>query len=142
MLVKHNGHRIILYSSIQDLPAYRFLLYNLYTMIDSGIGSDVSSFDNRVNNVRRLMISDLDGADKELANIQQNLRFIVSKTSPKLSSFTVLIKSINDIEVTDDMLTEDGINDIIARINKTRQSLTCSFLHYRAQQTQKSFTRS
>ena len=56
--IEFNGHKLEMFDSIQELPIFRFQLYNLNLMLDAGIGSDINDFDSRCNNVRRLMIKD------------------------------------------------------------------------------------
>lgn len=109
-----------MYDGIQDLPIGRFQQYSLFAMIDSGVGSDIQAFDKRINNVRRLMTNDIDSASLELTNLQQNLRFVVSKTSPKLNSFVCLIKKIDGKEIGGSELSETEIKEAIDSLDKTR----------------------
>lgn len=120
MKIKLNGHTLVMYDSIQELPVRRFQSYNLNTMIDSGIGSDINAFDAKCNTIRRLMRSDPASADRELVNMQTTLRMIMSKTSPKMRSFCALIKSIDGRNITDDDLTDDGIEALIDELSEKR----------------------
>ena len=118
--IKYNSHTIELYDSIQDLPITRFQKYNLNLMIDAGIGSDVNDFNQRINTISALMTRDVESAHKELVNIQQNLQFIMSQTSPVMNSFVVLIKKIDGREITDDDLTDEGIKSIIEELGRKK----------------------
>lgn len=118
--IKFNGHVLLMYDSIQELPVYRFQLYNLNLLLDSGIGSDLTDFDSRCNKVRRLMIDDQESASRELFNLQQGVRLLISKTSPKMRSFVVMIHKIDGFEITDDCLTDEGISDLIKELSKKR----------------------
>lgn len=120
MNIRYKGHKIVMYDGIQDLPIGRFQQYSLFAMIDSGVGSDIQAFDKRINNVRRLMSNDIDSASLELTNLQQNLRFVISKTSPKLNSFVCLIKKIDGKEIGGSELSETEIKEAINTLDKTR----------------------
>ncbi len=122
--VKFKGHVIEMYDSIQELPITRFQMYNLNLLIDGGIGADLSSFDSKCNSIRRLMKKDIKLADQEISNLQQNLRFIMSKTSPEMNSFVVMIHKIDGREITDQDLTDEGIKDIIKELGHKRLTIT------------------
>lgn len=116
--LEFNGHKLEMFDSIQELPIYRFQLYNLNLMLDAGIGSDINDFDSRCNNVRRLMVKDQEAASRELHNMQQLIRFFMSNTSPKIRSFVVLIHKIDGVEVKESELTDEGISDIIKKLSE------------------------
>lgn len=120
MTLKFNGHTIEVYDSLQELPITRFQMYNLNLLIDGGIGSDLNAFNQHIHNVSRLMSRDQEAAQRELINLQQNVQFIMSKTSPEMNAFVVMIRKINDREITDDDLTDEGIKKIIADLGKKR----------------------
>lgn len=122
--VKFNGHVIEMYDSIQELPITRFQMYNLNLLIDGGIGGDLSAFDGKCNSIRRLMKKDIKLADQEISNLQQNLRFIMSKTSPEMNSFVVMIHKLDGREILDEDLTEEGIKDIILELGQKRLTIT------------------
>jgi hypothetical protein len=123
MDIKFNGHKLTMYDNIQELPVKRFQSYNLNTMIDAGIGSDIEAFDNKCVTIRRLMRTDHAAADRELVNMQTTLRMIMSSTSPKMRSFVVLIKSIDGRKLDDEDMTEDGINAIIKELGEKRLTI-------------------
>lgn len=122
MTLKFNGHILEMYDSIQELPITRFQSYNLNLLIDGGIGSDLDSFDRHINSIRQLVVRDPNAAQTELTNLQQNVRFIMSKTNPKLNSFVVMIRKIDGRDISDDDLTEDGIQAIIEELGKKKLS--------------------
>jgi len=120
--LQFNGHVLDVHDSIQELPITRFQLYNLNMLIDSGIGSDLSATNNHINKALRLIGSDTDSARTELINLQQNLQFMISKTSPEMNSFVVLIDKINGRKIVEEDLTEEGIKEIIAELGRKRFS--------------------
>ncbi|QDP50442.1 MAG: putative structural protein [Prokaryotic dsDNA virus sp.] len=109
-----------MFDSIQELIIDRYQKYNSNVMIDAGIGSDLNSFRERVENVKRLMKHDQGKAAMELENMVSNVMMIMSGSNPELNSFIVLIKSINGKKVIDEELTESGIEQIKKNLSKKR----------------------
>lgn len=122
MIIKYNGHKIELYDSIHDLPITRFQVYQINVLLASGIGSDIGSIDKHINVIKRLIKDDPEAAKKGLVNIQQNMRFILSKTSPEANSFVALVKKIDGRDISDDYMTDDGIQGIIKELGNNRFS--------------------
>lgn len=121
---KYTGnHRIEVYDSVQDLPITRFQLYNLNMLLDAGIGSDLSAFVRHRQKISELMKTDLEAANIELVNLEQTIRFMMSKTNPEMNSFVVMIKTLNGRDLTDADMTEDGIKEIIKELGGNRFSL-------------------
>lgn len=118
--IEHNGHKILLYDSIENLPITDFQKYSLNIMLDANIGSDIEAFDNRCFNIRRLMRSDVDKADKEIMNLQQSLRMIMSETSPQMRSFASLVHSIDGEDFSQKKKNEADLDKILAKINNTK----------------------
>lgn len=117
MKYSHNGHIIELFDSIETLPYERHILFGLYALIDSGIGSDASAVLEHVKTVRKYITrNDLKRADKELAILEQSISFVINGVSPELLSFCTLIKSFNNKPFTD--LSESGILEMTEIIKK------------------------
>lgn len=118
--LRWKGHVLEMYDSIQELPITRFQMYNLNVLIDGGIGSDLSAFDAKCNVIRRMMRKDVEQASQEITNLQQNLRFIMSKTSPEMNSFVVMIYKLDGRTIADEDLTDNGIKEIIEELGRKR----------------------
>ena len=98
-----------IYDAIEELPITRFHKYNKMLLIDSGIGSDLSDFDNHIERAIRFCKVNPDITAKELENLRQNVYFVQSELSPKMLAFCVLIKSIDGKQcndISDDALAE------------------------------------
>lgn len=119
---RYNWHTVEVYDSIQDTPVTRFQAYNLNAMLDAGIGSDMDSFvRHRVKAIQFAQAGDLESAEREFVNMEMNLAFIMSNTSPEMQSFASLVKSIDGEAVED--ISEDGIKATIARLGKKEFTL-------------------
>lgn len=93
---KIGKHTVELYDSIDELPIVRFHKYQKLLLVDSGIGSDISAFDQRIERARRyLSEGKTDLASRELENLRQTVYFIQSGISPKHRAFAVLVSKID-----------------------------------------------
>ena len=119
-----NGHKVRIYDSIDALPITRFHSYNRMLLVDAGVGSDISDFDNHIERmVRYIRKGDNDSAAKELDNLRQNVFMIMSGQSVRDMSFACLVASIDD-EPCDD-LSPEGLQKIIETLGgATRGELT------------------
>ena len=118
--ITFNGHKLEMFDSVQDTAIKRFQLYNLNTMLDAGIGSDLNAFNSRINSIRQLMGKQPDLAQVELNNLQQSVYFIMRNTSPAMRSFVAMIHRIDGREITDQDLTDEGIDAILEELNRKR----------------------
>ena len=128
-------HKVEMYDGIDELPIVRFHKYQKLLLIDSGIGADITAFDQRTEKIRRfLMAGKTDKAQQELQNLRQCVYFIQNGISPKHRAFAVLIakldgKDCNDI--SDDALTAilDSLQDtpaveLTAQLEAVKKKLT------------------
>lgn len=105
-------HVVEIFDSIEDLPMVRFHKYNKMSLIDGGIGSDLTDFDNHIE--RAIAFNKRgkpDLSNMELENLRQNIYLIQTELSPKHLAFAVLIKSIDGVEKKD--LSDDGLQKIL-----------------------------
>ena len=125
--VKLNGHDVRVYDSIDDLPMVRFHRYNRMLLVDAGIGSDISDFDNHVERVvRYIRKGENDNAAKELDNLRQNVYMIMQGQSVKDLSFACLVESIDGVRCDD--LSPEGLQKVLHMLGgATRMELTEAF---------------
>lgn len=121
---KIGKHTVEMYDAIEELPIIRFHKYQKLLLIDSGIGSDISGFDQHVEKARRFcMAKKPEQALQELANLRQCVYMIQNEISPKHLSLAALITKIDGREYND--LSDDGLAKIIATLNDaTEKELT------------------
>ena len=122
--LKLNGHKVRIYDSIDTLPITRFHCYNRMLLVDAGVGSDISDFDNHIERmVRYIRKGDNDSAAKELDNLRQNVYMIMSGQSVRDMSFACLVASIDDKPCDD--LSPEGLQKVIETLGgATRDELT------------------
>lgn len=111
-IIKHRGLEIEIYDSIEQRPAYRHMNFNKNLMIESGIGSDLSSFDRKLATVAlHIQKDNKSAAQQVMENMRQNLAFIMQNVTPKMVAFCYLIHSINGEEVG--FMTDDKAQKMI-----------------------------
>lgn len=118
----HNGHKIEMYASIEELPVTRFQDFNRLMLIDAGIGGDLDTADRHLSAILRYNAQgDREKLQKEVMNLRQNLAFTMANISPEMGAFFALVKSIDGKPIED--LSEDGIRratEMIAKKGITR----------------------
>lgn len=116
--VRLNGHKVELFSSIEELPIVRFHKYNKYLLVDSGIGSDLTAFDGHIERVVRYIRADQrEEAAKELDNLRQNVYLIIQGMSPQHLAFACLVARIDGKPVTD--LSDEGLQRVLDTLGGT-----------------------
>ncbi len=113
--IKHNGHTIKLYDSIETMPITVFQRFNLYAAMDAGIGGTIEDVDRRLYRVRQFINHDQkENATKELDNMRQAMAFVVQNSNPELLSFAVLIHSIDGkkVEATDEATCKEILDSL------------------------------
>ena len=105
---KIGKHTVEMYDTIDELPIVRFHKYQKLLLIDAGVGSDIGSFDQRTEKMRRyLMEGKHELAQRELENLRQSVYMIQNEISPKHRAFAVLVSKIDGRECND--LTDDAL---------------------------------
>lgn len=113
---KIGKHTIEMYDAIDELPVVRFHKYQKLLLIDAGVGSDLTAFDQRIEKARRfLMDGKPDKAQQELDNLRQAVFFIQKEFSPKHRAFAVLIAKM-DGRTCDD-LSDEALSKLTEELN-------------------------
>ena len=75
--IKLAGKTVMIYNSIDELPYRRFVEFNKYVGIDSGTGSNIEEFDQRMIKAyakQNIAISELESAysEKDIQKIKES----------------------------------------------------------------------
>lgn len=109
--VELNGHKVLLYTSIEELPIVRFHKYNKMMLVDAGIGSDLSAMDGHIERVvEYIRRGNRDEAATEMENLRQNVYMIIQQMSPKMLSFCCLVKEIDGVSADD--ISDEGLKKV------------------------------
>lgn len=113
--VRLDGHRVVVYNSIDELPMERFHRYNKMLLVDAGVGSEISDFDARIERcVRYIRKGENENAAKELDNLRQNVFLIMQEQGVRDLSFACLVQSIDGEPCND--ISEEGLTKVLERL--------------------------
>ena len=106
-----NGHKVVLYDSIDTMPIVRYHKHNKLMLIDAGIGSTIADFDTHLTKIAiYLRDKKQSEAQTEIENIRQNVYFMQNGIDPRYMSFAVLVKSIDGKEMDD--ISDDHLKKV------------------------------
>lgn len=95
-------HSVLLYDSINNLPMDQFSKMQKYQLIESGIGSNISEFDQHFDKVAELLKHDeKNKAIQELKNMRQLFWHNMQEVDPSQLAFCCMIHSIDGEMITD-----------------------------------------
>lgn len=119
--IEHGTHSIELFSTIKELPIQRHKAMQAMLLQDSGIGSDMSSIDQRLSSAITFLNANKPAeAATEIANFRYAIFSMAEKIDYKTKSFACLVKSINGKEFID--LTNEGLEAVCVEIEATNIS--------------------
>lgn len=117
--IQYNGHTLVLFASIEELPISRFNAFNRYLLIDAGVGGDLAAVDRHLSAVLRFLSKeDRKSAEREVMNLRQNIAFALQNVSPEMMAFVPLIQSIDGKPVED--LTIEGVQAVLEDLAEKR----------------------
>ena len=123
-IVKIGNHTIEFYDTIEELPIVRFHKYEKLLLVDSGVGSDIHSLDQRLLKVREFLAAGKpEQAQKELENLRQCVFMIQNELSPKHRAFAALVTKIDGQDCNN--LSDDALAAVTEKLNDVpRKELT------------------
>ena len=104
-----NEKTVSFYDNIEDLPIKRYNLLNKYSLIDLGIGSDVSDVVRHHSRFNQFLeLKDYDSLYVENENLMINYNFILSSKNIKGYVLASLIKEVDNtkVEISDSNIEE------------------------------------
>ena len=114
-------HTVEMFDGIEELPIVRFHKYQKLLLIDAGIGSDIASFDQRIEKTRRfLMAGKPEKAQQELENLRQCVYMIQNGINPKHRAFAVLVSKIDGVEYNS--ISDESLDAILTTLQDTPES--------------------
>ena len=113
---KIGKHTVEYYDSIDALPIVRFHKYQKLLLVDAGVGSDITAFDQRVEKARRFIVAGKpDQAQQELENLRQCVYLIQTELSPKHRAFAALVTKIDGQDCND--IGDDALAAVTEKLN-------------------------
>lgn len=112
-----NNTKIVLYSSIKELPISRSKAMQNYILQDSGIGNTMQDIDSHLTkSIMFLAASKYDDCKEELTNLRYSFYSMINGVDYKSKAFACLIKQIGDV-ICDDIST-DGLNATVETLTE------------------------
>ena len=113
---KIGKHTVEYYDTIDALPIVRFHKYQKLLLVDAGVGSDITAFDQRVEKARRFIVAGKpDQAQQELENLRQCVFLIQTEMSPKHRAFAALVTKIDGQDCND--IGDDALAAVTEKLN-------------------------
>ncbi|MCK9220201.1 MAG: hypothetical protein M0P47_09155 [Bacteroidales bacterium] len=109
-----NGHKIVTWDSIDEMPINRYSAFNRMMMLSEGLGSSFSDIEN--NHIRPLVqiIDDKGKALQQIANLRELVFNLLNEVNFEHRAYCVLIHSIDGKELTG--FSESDIDTTIKRL--------------------------
>ena len=109
-------HTVVLYDSIENLPAHLFSKMQKYHMIQSAVGSNISEFDSHFEAVIEFLTHDKkDKAIAELKNTRLLFWHVLNEDDPSHLAFCCMVHSIDGEEIKD--YSETSLEKIMKRLS-------------------------
>lgn len=109
--------KLKLYNGIDELPAERYHKFNLYCLLASGIGSDVTALNNHITTIyQALQMKDFARLKTLFENYYMNLNYTIQGMDLNSMAFVCLIHSINGKEILDS--SDENLMKISKEISK------------------------
>lgn len=117
LIDKIGSNTIERYASIDEVPVDRFMTFNRFVFLDSGVGADQESIDVMDKKLLRLIRQ---GKNKEAEQLVKNrnlaVNWVFQNIHPGLMSYVPLIKSINGRDLYD--YSDDACQRILGQLGK------------------------
>ena len=105
-------NKVELYDSIDEMPIVRYIEYNKYLLIESGIGATYEDINRNIDKLAvYISMNDKENGGKQLMLMKQNLYFVLQGNNPEFLAFACIIHSINNKRVLD--ISAENLQSII-----------------------------
>lgn len=116
-----NGHTLVLYNGIDEMPILNYQKYNKYLLVDAGIGPSVEAIDEKVVMLaKHINAGDKKAAIDELTNLRLSLFMAQNEISPRLMSLIAMCYSIDGEVITD--YSDENIKVLLAKLQTSKFS--------------------
>lgn len=132
-----NNKVVTFYDSIDELPIKRYNLLNKYSLIDIGVGSDVSDVIRHHQRFNQFLeLKDYDSLYIENENLMINYNFLLNEKNIKGYVLACLIKDVDGEQVN---ITDTNIEDYVDFLQESE--LTYGELEQYSENLKKNFLR-
>lgn len=111
---KLNGHDVIFYDSVEDLPIVQFHRYSKCVLIESGIGDTIQDIDIHITRVMNFL-GDTKKAYQELLNLRQCIYMVATEQDIHHKATLCLVKQVDGKDWTD--FSDSGLETLYRLLN-------------------------
>jgi uncharacterized protein YgfB (UPF0149 family) len=116
-LLEVNEHKIKVYQSADELPIKLYSRFQVYKMVESGVGSDMPSVMKHFHKLFEFSNNSLtEAVSGELKNLYYNFFMILQEVNLEAMSFAMLVHSIDDEVVSD--RSEEALVKVIEKLSE------------------------
>jgi len=113
------GHKVELYSSIDEMPMANYHKFNKYLMFESGLAPNANGVIGHLSRMSELLSAEeYDKLRLEIQNTYQAVSFIMEEMSPISMAFACMVHKIDGELVTD--LSDEAMKLLSYRLNRER----------------------
>lgn len=113
------GHKVELYSSIDEMPMANYHKFNKYLMFESGLAPNANGVIGHLSRMSELLSAEeYDKLRLEIQNTYQAVSFIMEEMSPISMAFACMVHKIDGEPVTD--LSDEAMKLLSYRLNRER----------------------
>ena len=110
-----NGHDIVFYDSVEDLPVVQFHRYSKFLLVEGGIGDNINDIDRHISRILQFIRTDIKKATQEILNLRQCLYVVATEQDIHNKATLCLIKSVDGQDWTD--FSDNGLDRLYEVVN-------------------------
>jgi len=109
-----NGHTLVFYDSIEDLPITQFHRYSKHLLVAGGVGDSIADIDRHITRVINFL-NDPKKAYQELINLRQCIYLVATEQDVRNKATLCLVKNVDGKRWTD--YSDSGLEELYQMIN-------------------------
>lgn len=109
-----NGHRLVFYDGVEDLPIVQFHRYSKYLLVESGIGDNINDIDKHITRILNFF-NDKKKMQQELMNLRQCLYVIATEQDLHNKATLCLVRSVDGKPWED--FSDSGLEELYKMVN-------------------------
>ncbi len=109
-----NGHKLVFYDGVEDLPIVQFHRYSKFLLVESGIGDNINDIDKHITRILNFF-NDKKKMQQELMNLRQCLYVIATEQDLHNKATLCLVRSVDGKPWED--FSDNGLEELYKMVN-------------------------
>ena len=109
-----NGHKLVFYDGVEDLPIVQFHRYSKFLLVESGIGDNINDIDKHITRILNFF-NDKKKMQQELMNLRQCLYVIATEQDLHNKATLCLVRSVDGKPWED--FSDSGLEELYKMVN-------------------------